>query len=145
MGRPTKYKPEYVKQAKKLCLLGATDKDLAVFFEVNEDTINEWKKKQPKFSESLKDAKTESDAKVVKSLYQRAIGYDCVDTKFATFEGKITDEREYIKHYAPDVTAQIFWLKNRQPEDWRDVQEFAGELNITINEKFKGRKSGNKD
>ena len=123
MARPTKYKLEYNEQAKKLCLLGATDKDLADFFGVNKDTINEWKKRHKKFSDSLKVAKAESDAKVVKSLYQRAIGYDCPDIKFATFEGEITDEKEYIKHYAPDVTACIFWLKNRQPDKWRDMKD----------------------
>lgn len=41
-GRPSKYREEYADQARKLCLLGATDADLASFFEVNEDTVNEW-------------------------------------------------------------------------------------------------------
>lgn len=143
MGRPTKYKPEYAKQAKKLCLLGATDKDLADFFNVDEATINRWKKSKPVFCKSLKGAKEKADARVVRSLYQRAIGYDHIDTHFASYEGEIIS-KEYMKHFIPDVTAQIFWLKNRQPEKWRDVKEFVGELNIYVNEKFKG-KDGSKD
>lgn len=140
-GRPSKYKPEFDKQAKKLCLLGATDKDLADFFGVTEDCITKWKKKYPKFLLSLKEAKAEADAKVVKSLYQRATGYDHTDTHFSSYEGDVT-ETEYMKHFIPDVTACIFWLKNRQPDKWRDVKEFIGDLNIFINEKFK---DGHKD
>lgn len=143
MARPTKYKSEFNKQAKKLCLLGATDKDIADFFGVTEDCITKWKKKHPTFLLSLKRAKIEADAKVVRSLYQRAIGYDHIDTHFASYEGVIIS-KEYMKHFIPDVTACIFWLKNRQPEKWRDVKEFVGELNIFINEKFKG-KDGSKD
>jgi len=143
VGRPTKYKAEYAEQAKKLCLLGAIDDDLADFFGVSDTTIDTWKKKHKKFLASLKGAKKEADAKVVKSLYLRATGYDHEDTHFASYEGEIISE-QYIKHWPPDVTACIFWLKNRQPEKWRDIQEYQGELNITINEKFKGRKSGNK-
>lgn len=122
-GRPTKYKAEFCDQAAKLCALGATDIQLAEFFDVCEDTIHEWKKVHSEFSESLKEAKENLDAKVERSLFERAIGYSCKDTKFATHEGMITDEREYIKHFPPDVTAAIFWLKNRQPGKWRDKTE----------------------
>ena len=121
-GRPTKYKPEYEEQAYKLCLLGATDKDLADFFGVTEDCITKWKKKHPKFLLSLKEAKAFADAKVVKSLYQRATGYDHPDIHFSSYEGKVT-ETLYIKHFIPDVAAQIFWLKNRDKENWRDKHE----------------------
>lgn len=121
-GRPSKYKPEFNKQAKKLCMLGFTDKQLAIFFEVNEDTINEWKKVKEGFSVSLKKGKSIADAEVVECLYKRATGYECIDTKFASFEGKITDREEYIKHYPPDVTAIIYWLNNRQRNNWRNKQ-----------------------
>lgn len=123
VGRPSKYKPEYAKQAGKLCSLGATDRELADFFEVDEKTINTWKEKHPDFLQSLKDSKDELDSRVERRLYERAMGYSHPDTKFATHEGAITDEREYIKHYPPDTTAAIFWLKNRRKEQWRDKQE----------------------
>jgi len=57
VGRPTDYKVEYNEQVYKLCLLGATDVELANFFNVNEDTIYEWKKKYTEFSESIKKGK----------------------------------------------------------------------------------------
>lgn len=130
IGAPTKYKSEYDEQARKLCLLGATDKDVADFFDVTEQTVNNWKKEHSSFFESLKSGKKLADANVAEKLYHRAIGYEHPDVKFATHEGEITDEREYIKHYAPDPTAAIFWLKNRQPEKWRDKQEVqhSGEI-----------------
>jgi len=122
-GRPTKYRKEYVKQTFKLCLLGATDKELADFFDVNEDTIYEWKKEYPEFSEAIKGGKEEADATVASKLYHRAIGYEHTDTQFATYQGEITDQKEYTKHYPPDTVAAIFWLKNRQKAKWRDKQE----------------------
>lgn len=52
-------------------------------------------------------------------------------TKFATSEGRITDSKEYIEHYPPDTTAAIFWLKNRQPEKWRDRKEIDANVNLS--------------
>jgi hypothetical protein len=130
----SKYKPEYAEQTKKLCLLGATDKELADFFNVCEDTIYEWKKKHEAFSEAIKSGKELADAEIATKLYYRAKGYDCKATKFATHEGVITDSVDYVEHYPPDTTAAIFWLKNRQPKKWRDKQdhEITGTLGVTI-------------
>lgn len=122
-GRPSKYKAEYVDQAYKLCLLGATDKELADFFDVDEATINRWKESHPEFCESLKRGKTIADATVAQKLYHRATGYEHPEIITATFQGQITDTMTVTKHYAPDPTAAIFWLKNRQSNKWRDRQE----------------------
>ena len=122
-GRKSEYREEYAEQALKLCLLGATDKEIAEFFSVSEQTLNSWKKKFPQFLESLKKGKAVADANVASRLYSRAIGYDAKATKFATNEGRITDKVEYIEHYPPYTTAAIFWLKNRQPAKWRDKKE----------------------
>lgn len=129
-GRKSLYQEEYANQALKLCLLGATDKELADFFGVSEQTLNKWKKDYPEFLESLKKGKNIADANVAAKLYNRAIGYDCKATKFATFEGRITDTKEYIEHFPPDTTAAIFWLKNRQPEKWRDKKELDANVNL---------------
>ncbi len=67
-GRPTRYKAEYTEQAFKLCLLGATDANLADFFEVSEKTINTWKDAHPEFLQSLKAGKDEADANVGERL-----------------------------------------------------------------------------
>lgn len=129
-GRKSEYRIEYADQALKLCLLGATDKELSEFFSVSEQTLNKWKKDYPEFLESLKKGKNIADANVASRLYTRAIGYNCKATKFATSNGKITDSKEFIEHYPPDTTAAIFWLKNRQPEKWRDKKEVDANVNL---------------
>ncbi len=123
-GRPTLYKPEFVKQAAKLCDLGATDAELASFFGVTEVTLNRWKVSHPEFCKSIKVAKEALDNRVERSLYNRAVGYTYPSEKIMTVAqggGVSSVERVKIKeHVPPDVTAQIFWLKNRRKQDWRD-------------------------
>ena len=121
-GRPTKYKPEFNRQAEKLCLLGSTDKDIAGFFEVDESTINRWKIEYPEFCESIKRGKISADANVASRLYKRAIGYEHDEDKIFNNNGAPLIVPT-IKHVQPDTTAAIFWLKNRQPARWRDKQE----------------------
>ena len=118
-GRPSGYKPEYSEQAFKLCLLGATDKDLGDFFGVSETTINNWKLREPSFVESLKNGKMQADANVACSLYKRALGYEQDTVKVFQFQGEPVIV-PVVEKIAPDVTAQIFWLKNRQSKNWRD-------------------------
>lgn len=126
-GRPSKFKPEFLEQARKLAALGATDRDAAEFFEVTESTLHLWKHTQPGFSEALKVGKETADARVEQSLYRRALGYSHDEVHITVYEGVVT-QTPIVKHYAPDTTAAIFWLKNRQPEFWRDVkaQEISG-------------------
>lgn len=135
MARPTEYKSEYVEQSYKLTLLGATDKDLANFFEVTEQTINNWKKDYPEFFESIKRGKEVADANVAQSLYNRALGYSHPDTDIKVIQNQIV-ATDIIKHYPPDTTAAIFWLKNRKPDTWREKteQKIEGELNIIFQE-----------
>lgn len=128
-GRPTKYNAKLNKQAEKLAMLGATDKQLAAFFEVCEDTIHEWKKAHSEFSESLKRGKEIADANVAYSLYKRATGYCHPDIDIKVIKDKIVIT-PLKKHYPPDTIAAIFWLKNRQKEIWRDKQTFEFE-NLT--------------
>lgn len=132
VGPPTKYKPEYCEQARKLCLLGAIDIEMADFFGVAESTFHLWKKEHPEFKEALQRGKMIADANVASRLYERAMGYSHKETKIATMEGVITDMKEVTKHYPPDSTSAIFWLKNRQPQKWRDKTETS----ITLNDDF---------
>lgn len=131
IGRPTKYKIEYNEQAYKLCLLGHTDEELAEFFEVHVSTIHQWKLDYPDFSDSIKKGKEIADAEVSKSLYHRALGYSHPDVDIKAVNGEIV-ETPVMKHYPPDATSAIFWLKNRQPKKWRDKQimEHEGGLEI---------------
>lgn len=122
-GRPSKYDPAKTpEQAYKLCLLGATDKELADFFGVAESTLNKWKVDYPEFSEALNRGKVEADARVAQSLYHRALGYEHPDTDIRVVNGEIVITPT-IKRYPPDTAAAIFWLKNRQRGKWRDKIE----------------------
>lgn len=126
-GRPSKFTDQFVSQARKLCELGATDEDLADFFEVSIRTIANWKSEHAEFLQALKAGKEHADARVERSLYQRAVGYTYDAVHFSSYQGDVT-ETEYREHVPPDVTAQIFWLKNRRPDLWRDkqIQEVTG-------------------
>ncbi len=118
VGRPTRYKKEYAELAYNYCLLGATDKQLADFFEVTDRTIDRWKKSHPEFCLSLKRGKVVADAEVAESLFKRAKGYEQGEDKIFLHEGQPVIVPT-TKHYSPDPTSMIFWLKNRQPELWR--------------------------
>lgn len=118
-GRPSKYEPTFSKQAEKLCALGATDEDLAEFFDVSIRTIANWKSRYQDFLQALKGGKDSSDDRVERSLYQRAVGYTFDSEKVFNNRGEIVRAKTR-EHCPPDVTAQIFWLKNRRPEEWRD-------------------------
>jgi hypothetical protein len=120
-GRPPTYKDAFAKQAAALATLGATDMELADFFEVDARTIYRWKHDHPLFCQALKAGKDAADERVERSLYQKAIGYEQDEVKifmpagaaepvYAPFRAKI----------APDTTAAIFWLKNRRSQEWRE-------------------------
>ena len=130
-GRPSGYKAEYAKQAEKLCRLGATDADIADFFGVDVRTIYRWKNSNEEFCQSLKLGKEEADERVARSLYGRAIGYEHPDVHVSNYQGEVT-LTPITKHYAPDTTAAIFWLKNRRPEEWRDKQDVDVSGNLTV-------------
>ena len=153
-GRPSLKDNIDMEQMKKLYVSGWTDAQVGEFYGVTEHTIMNWKRKDEEFFTSLKDWKSEADLKVEKSLYQRALGfeYDEVTYEKSKTGGlgiKIKDgEVEEIKHtdcyktkiitkhVVPDVTAQIFWLKNRKPNEWRDKHEVehSGEIKMTKEE-----------
>lgn len=121
-GQPTKYKEHYPEQARKLCLLGATDQELADFFDVCEATINNWKLEYPEFLESIKKGKLQADANVADRLYQRAMGFEHDDVHVSNYQGEVT-LTPIRKIHAPDTGAAVFWLKNRQSKKWREKQE----------------------
>lgn len=112
------------RQARHLCTLGATNDELAEFFQVDPSTIDRWIARHEEFRRALKVGKAVPDSRVERSLYNRAVGYSHTDTKiFLSKDGEIITH-EYIKHIPPNVPACIFWLKNRIPKKWRDAHKF---------------------
>ena len=123
-GRPTKYRPEFADQVVKLCELGATDSDIARFYEVATTTVWRWQNEYPDFCNALKVGKAVADDRVERSLYHKANGYTHRAVKIFMPAGATAPVyAEYDEHTPPDTTAAIFWLKNRRPEVWRDVQK----------------------
>lgn len=132
-GRKSLYNPDiHPKKAGELALMGKTDTDISKALGVSEATLNKWKSQYPEFVESLKDNKDIVDSGVVKSLLQRANGYEYTEISEKEDPDKGLIRTTTIKKVAPDVTAQIFWLKNRQPKDWRDKHEVENTGNITM-------------
>lgn len=144
VGRPTKYKPEYDAQAAKLCRrLGATNADLAEFFDVSHATIDNWLAAHPSFLGAVKDARAEADAIVEKSLYRRAIGYEHSAVKIFMPAGATEPVyAPYTEHYPPETTAGIFWLKNRKPDQWREKQDVTVDGNLTVEIRRLGNAQG---
>lgn len=128
-GRPTAYRAIYAQQAQAFCLLGADDKKLAELFEVGEATISRWKVAHPEFREAIKKAKAGADCEVAAALFQRAIGYSHPDVHVSNYQGDVT-LTPITKHYPPDPVSAIFWLKNRQPQLWRDKIDIEQETKV---------------
>ena len=150
--RSTKYKENMPCRAEELCReKGYTDKQLAQAFKCSRDSIYTWKLKYPEFAEAIQRGKDEFDTEVVENaLLKRALGYEYEEK---TYEKKTRDKDEdgepvaagdddlvlvkTVTKYEPgNVTAQIFWLKNRNSQRWRDKQdiEHSGKIEFeTVN------------
>lgn len=145
-GRPSKFTSDIAHKVFEQAKLGATDKEIAKAIDVTEQTLNNWKTDHPEFFESLKRAKEIADQEVVRSLFERATGYNFASMKIMQYEGCPVIVH-HVEHVPPDVTAGIFWLKNRQPDQWRDKVEhnvttdFATRL-IQARERALARKTG---
>lgn len=99
---------------------GLIDEEIAKKIGISRATLYEWKKKYPDISNALKKGKEVIDVEVENALLKRALGYRCFEVKTETFPDGSTKQTTVEKEVAPEVAAQIYWLKNRQPEKWRD-------------------------
>ena len=123
-GKPTEFRPEFVEQAHEQCLAGATDADLARFFDKAESTLNVWKLKHPEFAEALRAGKEVAHGKVASALFKAAVGYE------RTVEKVVDGEVVACKEFVPgDVAAMKYFLNNRRRRDWRNDPELSVEVN----------------
>ena len=114
--------PEHCRLARKFCILGATNEQLAEFFDVGLSTIGHWLAHNPDFRKAVTDGRLVADADVAESLHGRAVGYDRkVEKIVATAEGP--EVMSYTRHYEADTAACIFWLRNRRRDQWREKIE----------------------
>lgn len=115
---------------------GLTDKQVAHNMNIAESTLHEWKKKYSVLSESLKRGKEVVDRQVENALLKRALGYEFKETTRELTEDGMRVTKVITKQQAPDTTAQIFWLKNRKPDEWRDKKETEVSGNMTVSNPF---------
>ena len=108
-----------LKEVERLAGFGFIDKEIAYILDVGVTTLNKYKH-EPEFKSALERGKLVADKKVVKSLYNKAVGF-----------------KHDKRYYPPDTTAIIFWLKNRRPDLWRDKHEVehTGEVKLTKEER----------
>lgn len=109
---------------------GLTDEQIASNMGITAKTLYEWKKKFSEICESLKKGKEIVDIQVENALLKRALGYEYTEVKTKKELGVVTEVTTTKKFIPPDTTAQIFWLKNRKPEQWRDKREVENKIDF---------------
>ena len=133
-GRKTLFREIMIKEAEKLAGLGHTMEEIASFWGVSKRSLERWSHKYPEFCRAIKDGRIRADVAVEMSLYKRAMGYSYTEYHFK--ETVVTEgpnagqriryaEKEVVKMMAPDITATIFFLKNRRPDMWRDMRDLG--------------------
>jgi len=137
-GQPSKLESISLDQVEKLAGFGLTDQEIADILGICKATLNNYKN-NPKFLDSLKKGKDKADNYVIGSLFHRALGYTHPEVQLHSYKGKII-KTEVLKHYPPDTVAAIFWLKNRQPDKWRDKREVEGQINFHFTKKQREKK-----
>jgi len=105
---------------------GLIDTEIAKKLGISKATLENYKRDHLDFLDSLKRGKEVIDVEVENSLLKRAIGYKYKETTQELVASGENGKKELQvtkiieKEVVPDTTAQIFWLKNRKPEQWRD-------------------------
>lgn len=99
---------------------GLTDEQIAEKVGINRATLYDWKKKYSDISDALKKGKEIVDIQVENALLKRALGYEYDEQRIEKSDKDGTKIIQTVKHVPGDVTAQIYWLKNRRPDKWRD-------------------------
>ena len=128
---------------------GLTDEQIASNMGIGYSTLQTWKSKYQDIQDTLKRGKEVVDIQVENALLKRALGYSydevtrerVIDYDQST--GQVVGSHMEItktvkKEVQGDTTAQIFWLKNRRPEQWRDKRDVSVEGEISTNNPFKG-------
>lgn len=150
-GRPSKYNADFhPKMAYYLGMLGAQDTKIAAELGIDESTLTRWKQQHPEFCTSLKKGKEDPDREVEMALYRSAVGYteepevkQYLRPKFDPdgfpvigSDGKqvkiVVREEITTKRVLPNTTAQIFYLKNRMPDRWRDKHDIEQTGNLIL-------------
>ena len=130
MAQASAYNEKYhVDWAWSLALKGATDEEIAEAFHISVRTLHRWKKTHPELLTALEEGKDVADAKVKRSLYQRAVGYEAkevtqiIEQDPATGTQRVSKTQVTTKHIVPDTMACMYWLNNRSKGGFSQRQE----------------------
>ena len=127
----SRYRVAFVRVVRAMAEAGAVEQEMADALGVDLWTFRQWRSRHPALGEALRIGKAAADERVERSLYQRAVGYTVEAVKIflppGAGEPVYAPYREWVH---PDVTAQIFWLKNRRSKEWRDKHDI--ELDVTV-------------
>lgn len=108
---------------------GWTDFEIAQHYDITRQTLLNWRKEEPDIQAAIDEGRTEATARVARTMYEKATGYSFKSEKIFQYEGAII-RAETVEHVPPDTTAAIFWLKNRDPENWRDVRQIEADIKM---------------
>ena len=119
-------------QVRKMAKAAMTEMEIADVLGIDRATFLDWQSRYPKFSRALDLGQAQSTKRVKRALFHRSVGYTHDAVKI--FKG--TDDQPvvvpYREHVPPDTNAAIFWLKNRQPDQWRDKIDIDGKIEIGL-------------
>lgn len=127
----SKYNPEYHDDwAWSLAIKGATNKEMAEAFGISLRTVIRWMNEHESFADAVERGKNIADAKVERSLYQRAIGFEITDTEKTVDMDKDGNPKPVrikntTRKIVPDTMAIMYWLNNRKRGQWSQRQEVA--------------------
>ncbi len=138
VARPSKYETHVaprLEEIKDWCRNGATDEEIAKRLGSSRDSFYQYKKEFSDFSDTLKETKEIVDAQVENALLKRALGYEYKEVTKKVVDGELKVTKVITKHVVPDTTAQIFWLKNRRPDKWREkpAEEKEEQESVSVN------------
>mgnify|MGYP001005082616 CR=1 FL=1 len=126
-GRPSKKAEIDLVKVAQCAEAGMTEHQMAIALGLTRETINQYKKAWPEFSDAIT-KKANADGDVERSLWERANGYEYEEVKTEKDNKGYMKTTKVKKFMPPEPVAMIFWLKNRQPEKWRDKKEFDGRM-----------------
>ncbi|MCQ9290691.1 helix-turn-helix domain-containing protein [Staphylococcus hyicus] len=124
-------KPEQLIRVQGWARDGLTMDQIAYNMGITKPTLYKWQKKNNNLVNALKVGRDSADRQVENALFKNAIGFHYTEEQI-TDDGEVVEVKKYSK---PNTTAQIFWLKNRKPDAWREKQnvEHEGTVNQNMN------------
>lgn len=127
---------------------GTIDEEIAKKLGVSYSTFRKYRDEYEALSAALKRGKEVADVEVENALFRRAIGYrydevtreadKVIDPETGELVTIMVETKRVTKEVQPDVAAQIFWLKNRRPDKWRDKQDIQHSGSMDVNNPMKG-------